>query len=138
MTLHIACDILETLTQHAEAEFPNECCGILIGRQDPDWSCVKRVVPADNIAESDRRRAYQIDWRTLFEVIRSARRGPDEVVGFYHSHPDGTARPSQRDEASAWIDHSYLILSVQEGRCTGITSWRTGHQGASFQQERLS
>jgi len=138
MTLHLDQDTFDALRRHAVEAFPNECCGILIGRHEDTCAYVGHIVAADNIAEGDRTRSYQIDWKTLFNTIRTARDTPNEVIGFYHSHPDGSNTPSKRDVASAWIGYAYVILPVTEGVCGHPSAWRVAHEGASFERETIT
>jgi len=112
--------------EHAQREFPYECCGILIGRRHRGRIRVGRVVPSENIAEGNRFTNYQIDWKTLLETRRSLRGEPCEIVGFYHSHPDGTARPSRRDEEFVWAEHVYLIVPVLRGKVGFPGAWYAG------------
>ncbi len=138
MTLVIDPTMLDTLVAHAHRDYPNECCGILVGvRSGPD-RFVHRVVPAANIAIGDRRRNYQIDWKTLLATQRDARHACLQIVGFYHSHPDGSTRPSRRDLDHAWPDCSYLILAVWGGKCTGSASWRSNDSRRSFEPESVT
>jgi len=117
-------DVADRLVEHAHRAYPAECCGSLIGRPDGAATIVQRCFPAENIAQADRRRSYQIDWRSLFNAFREARAAGLRVVGFYHSHPDGSAEPSVRDQAEAWIDHPYLIVSLHPPQRPRITCWR--------------
>ena len=135
--IRIPQSVFEALIRHAQREDPRECCGVLIGRCIGDDAWVEGTVDARNIAENDRRRNYQIDWHTLLTTARSVRHEPEQIVGFYHSHPDGSIRPSERDRREAWLDHSYVILSMGEGRCLTITSWRVRHQSGAFEPEPL-
>ncbi len=138
-SLHIGQSVLESLLAHAGCDYPDECCGILVGRAGGPDVYVDRAIPANNIAEGDRATSYQLDWRTLFSSVRSARTSPGhgQMVGFYHSHPDGSAEPSQRDRQAAWPDYSYLIVSMSDGRCTAVTSWRIPGEGKAFQPEPI-
>ncbi len=138
MTLHIGQSVLDALLRHASNEFPCECCGILIGCRSGADSFVDHAVAARNIAEGDRRKGYQIDWKTLFTAVRQTRLTPDEMIGFYHSHPDGSQRPSGRDLESAWAGYSYVIVPVVEGRATGVRSWRRTSGQASLEQEPMN
>ncbi|UCC29763.1 MAG: M67 family metallopeptidase [Phycisphaerales bacterium] len=137
MTVHISQSVLERLSRHAVRELPDECCGILMGRRNGSDAAVRRAVPANNIAESDRRNSYQVDWETLFAALRTARPGPGEIVGFYHSHPDGSTTPSQRDRELIWPGRSYIIVSITDRECSAVTSWRAPHTGVPFQREPL-
>ena len=135
MNLVIDPTLLSTLVAHAERDYPNECCGILVGARRGLDRIIHRVVQSNNITEGDRRRNYQVDWKTLLRTQRQARAYQMEIVGFYHSHPDGSARPSQRDLDHAWSDCSYLILAVVAGRVVDSASWRSHDGRRTFEFE---
>ncbi len=138
-SLYIGQSVFQSLVAHAKRDYPNECCGILIGRTDGLDVYANRAVQAENIADGDRSRSYQIDWRTLFSTVRSVRRshGQEQLVGFYHSHPDGSAEPSCRDAETAWEDYSYVIVSMSDGWCSSVTSWRIPRECTSFEREQI-
>ena len=138
MSIHIDQAVLESLQRHAVREYPDECCGILIGLRQDQQVHVTRVVEAKNIAEERRGQRYQIDWKTLFSTLRAVRNQPEDFVGFYHSHPDGSVSPSERDRERAWINFSYVILTMVDGRCADVTGWRIPVEGASFDREDLT
>lgn len=129
--------VVSALMGHARREYPRECCGILIGRHVGDEARVERAVEAENIAANDRRKSYQIDWRTLLATTRSVRATRERIVGFYHSHPDGSSRPSRRDRQEAWLDHSYVILTMRDGLCAAVTGWRVHSDAGEFEPELL-
>lgn len=108
---------------HARSEFPCECCGILVGQRSGVGVIIERIVPAQNITESDPFSSYQVDWKTLIETRRELRSGTSEIVGFYHSHPDGTPRPSGRDGRFAWSGHAYLIIPVSRWEVGRVAAW---------------
>ena len=137
MTIHIGRPIVESLVQHARRDYPEECCGVLLGRQRSTHVYVSRLIQADNISEEDRSKTYQVDWKALFAAIRAARRGGDKLIGFYHSHPDGSTAPSRRDRELAWLDHSYVIVPAPGGRGGEVTSWRVPREDAPFEPERM-
>lgn len=138
MTLHFDQDTIDALRCHAVEAWPHECCGVLIGCHEDRGAYVRRAVAAANIAEGDRTRNYQIDWKTLFNTIRTARDTPDEVIGFYHSHPDGSNSPSKRDAESAWLGYVYVILPMAEGICSHPTAWRVAHENGPFEHETVT
>lgn len=99
---------------------------------------MERIVAAENIADGDRRRNYQIDWKTLFATVRRVRQELCEMIGFYHSHLDGSAEPSRKDAELAWLDHSYVILLLVDLEVLSVTSWRIPNEGASsFEPEAI-
>ena len=83
------------MRSQAAAAYPEECCGILIGKREPESIVVSRVVRCANAApRPDRGRRFEIHPRTLLKVVRDLRDSDEEVVGFYHSHPDSSAKLS--------------------------------------------
>lgn len=121
------------ITQHARDAYPEECCGILLGQRAGDRSFVSRAVSAENIVEGDRRRSYQIDWRTLLDTFRRVRGTDEAVLGFYHSHPDGSTAPSRRDAIDAWIDHFYVLIPIIATAVYDPTCWLITREGGPFQ-----
>jgi proteasome lid subunit RPN8/RPN11 len=115
--------VLERLRQHATLSYPDECCGILIGGRDrhashgvgSDAVFVSREVRCANTVEGpDRRRRFAIDPRALLDVIKGLRESDEEIVGFYHSHPDTDAKLSSTDLTfvSLWPETVWIVLSV--------------------------
>lgn len=135
--LHINRLTLAAMIAHARRAFPEECCGVLIGRAADGTVEVERAVPAKNIARGSRRKGYQIDWTTLLTVSRQSRQDGLRIVGFYHSHPSGSSVPSVRDINHAWPEVSYLILPMHAGRCTAHTSWRRCNGEGCLVEEEL-
>lgn len=138
MTLHINTNAMDTLKCHAQDASPNECCGILVGTCNDKTSKLASIIPAENVATTDRRISYQIDWKTLFNTIRSVRSTSRQVLGFYHSHPDGSTEPSRRDRETAWIGYIYVILPVVRGVCGNATAWCVEYENAHFERVTLT
>ncbi len=137
MSLYISQTDLDRLLEEARTALPEECCGLLIGRREGGDTYIDRIIPAGNIAEADRSKNYQIDWLTLFQTIRRTRDDKDGIIGFYHSHPDGSATPSTRDTESAWIDHSYVIVPAGRHARSAPVSWRIPTGGIRFEKEPI-
>lgn len=115
---------LKTIEQHAEETYPNEGCGALLGRVSGDENVVEDVVRCANVRASSRTR-YEINPRELVRIQREARQQGQEIIGFYHSHPDHPAMWSRTDLAEAhWIGCSYVIVSVNEGKAVEVKSYR--------------
>jgi proteasome lid subunit RPN8/RPN11 len=114
--------------EEAAATLPEECCGILLGRRDGDRAVVHRVLPVDNARRRDREHGYEVDPRDLIAARRRGRRQGLDIVGFFHSHPDGTPRPSRTDAGAAWPEASYVIVA-RAGAAWTVTCWRRGADG---------
>ena len=129
---------LQTIGRHAAMTSPEECCGVLIGRSMHETTLVERVLSVGNASPGDRQeryRRYQIPPETVLAAHKEARALGLEVVGYYHSHPDGPARPSEADRENAWPGVSYLIVSVKGRQVVETRSWRLGDMG--FEEEEI-
>jgi proteasome lid subunit RPN8/RPN11 len=108
---------LDGLRQHGEETYPHECCGVLLGQVDGDARVVSSVVRCGNTRNDSPQNRYHIDPRELIRVQREARERGQDIVGFYHSHPDHPAKWSATDLAEAhWFGCSYVITSVEKGK----------------------
>jgi len=114
-----------SLRQHGEETYPHECCGVLLGQfGDDGWRTVTRSVRCGNTRDDSPHNRYGIDPRELIRIQRDGRERGEEIVGFYHSHPDHPAQWSPTDLAEAhWFGCSYLITSVEQGRATVTNSF---------------
>lgn len=131
---------------HAASTYPEECCGFLLGVADADGGevHVHRVLPARNEHPDRRDCRYLIAPETVLAARREARSLGLEVVGYYHSHTDGSAEPSAHDLRDAWPATSYLIVPVEDGVAGTPRSWRLDPRslqeadGAAFVEETVS
>lgn len=106
-------ELLAEMRRLAEAAYPEECCGLLVGRREAEAIVVFRLAPSPNVAEGDRRRTFEVSPQVRFDLMRELQGGAEEIVGHYHSHPDGAAEPSATDLAMAWEpDLAWVILAV--------------------------
>ena len=114
--LRLPSSALEEIRRHARETYPEECCGFLIAAADPDDPRAPRevlsVLRASNDYQGERRRRFVIAPEELRLLERQLEGHPNVVGGFYHSHPDHLARPSQFDQEHAWPWYSYLVVSV--------------------------
>ena len=108
----------DDLRRHGEETYPHECCGVLLGRFEDDGSkTVARAVRCGNTREDSPHDRYHIDPKELIRIQREGRERGEDIVGFYHSHPDHPAQWSTTDLAEAhWIGCSYVITSVEKGK----------------------
>jgi proteasome lid subunit RPN8/RPN11 len=122
------------IRRHGEETYPHECCGALIGRA----GVISHAEPLPNTTEEGPRRRFLVrpsDYR-LAEQRASERGG--ELLGFYHSHPDHPARPSQFDLDHAWPTFAYVIVAVAGGRAGDMTVWFLKEDRSSFDEGELN
>jgi proteasome lid subunit RPN8/RPN11 len=153
MAILLNAEQLESIRSHGEREYPNECCGMLLGRADGASKEVSEVVPLRNLRhdsaraqellplespgrESEKNR-FLIDPQEQVRVEKDARGRGLDVLGYYHSHPDHPARPSNYDREHAWPWYSYVIVSVEQGEAADTTSWVLSEDRACFDPEPL-
>ena len=114
---------IDDLKRLAKGAYPEEFCAILLGRGEGEDVRVVQVVAAENVAERPGS-GYAIAPGALIAAEKDGRPKGLRVVGFAHSHPEGTAAPSARDEEVAfWPECVYGIVGVD-----GVRWWRMGAQ----------
>jgi proteasome lid subunit RPN8/RPN11 len=113
------------IRSHGEATYPHECCGVILGRTDDDGDrIVTSTAPCGNTRTDSPQNRYNIDPRELVRIQREGRERGEDIVGFYHSHPDHPAHWSPTDLAEAhWIGCSYVITSVDQGKAAVTNSF---------------
>ncbi len=116
----------DALRQHGEETYPHECCGVLLGHfEDDDAKTVSRIARCGNTREDSPHNRYHIDPKELIRIQREGRERGEDIVGFYHSHPDHPARWSTTDLAEAhWFGCSYVITSVEKGKAVTSNSFK--------------
>jgi proteasome lid subunit RPN8/RPN11 len=125
--------LLHQIHQHLESGYPNEACGVMLGK----GGVITEVVSADNQRTDSARNRYLIDPLMYLKLEKDADRRGLDVLGIYHSHPDVAARPSQFDLDHAWPNFSYLIVSVVKGKAVESNSWRLRDDRSAFDQEAV-
>jgi proteasome lid subunit RPN8/RPN11 len=125
MALKIPGALYNQLRRHGEATYPHECCGVLVGQfGEAAIKTVKTVVECGNTRTDSPANRYHIDPIDLVRIQRGALLAGDDIVGFYHSHPDHPARWSTTDLAEAhWTGCSYVITSIEKGRAVLTNSF---------------
>lgn len=121
----------EDLRRHGEETYPHECCGVLLGSFAEDGGrIVTSTARCGNTRIDSPQNRYNIDPRELVRIQREGRERGEEIVGFYHSHPDHPAQWSQTDFAEAhWIGCSYVITNVEKGKATVTNSFALVGEG---------
>jgi proteasome lid subunit RPN8/RPN11 len=115
----------DAIRRHGEETYPHECCGILLGHTQEDGTrVVTSVARAGNTRIDSLHNRYNIDPRDQIRIQREARERGEDVIGYYHSHPDHPARWSPTDLAEAhWPGLSYVITSVEKSKATATNSF---------------
>jgi proteasome lid subunit RPN8/RPN11 len=105
------------LRHHGEETYPHECCGVLLGQIENDIRTVTTVARCGNTRTDSPQNRYHIDPKELLRIQREGRSRNEDIIGFYHSHPDHPARWSSTDLQEAhWFGCSYVITSVEKGK----------------------
>ncbi len=117
MSLILSRALYDDLRTHGEEIYPNECCGILLGRADSGGIHVTSLLRAGNTRTDSAHNRYHIAPEELIAAQRQARNSGLDIVGFYHSHPDHPAQWSITDFAEAhWFGCAYVITAVAKGK----------------------
>ena len=122
------------IRRHGEETYPHECCGALVGVGDR----VKAAMPLPNMTEEGPRRRFLVRPADYRMAERQAVEAGGELLGFYHSHPDHPARPSQFDLDHAWPNFAYVIVSVASGTARDMTVWWLKEDRTSFEEGDLN
>jgi proteasome lid subunit RPN8/RPN11 len=122
--LKLGQSLFESIRRHGEETYPHECCGVLLGQIDGDQRVVTSVVRAGNTRVDSPQNRYNIDPKELIRIQRAGRERGQDIIGFYHSHPEHPAQWSQTDLAEAhWFGCSYVITSVEKGKAVLTNSF---------------
>ncbi|MEI9977883.1 MAG: M67 family metallopeptidase [Edaphobacter sp.] len=134
----------EALRAHGEETYPNECCGVLLGKNVAGiapTNSVQQIVRAGNTRTDSAHNRYNIAPQELVKIQRQARTAGLDIVGFYHSHPDHPAQWSPTDFAEAhWIGCSYIITSIEKGKAATTNSFLltgTEEDNKKFEDEAI-
>ena len=133
--MKIARSALEAIKAHGAEGYPDEVCGILVGpRGSRAATAAKR---ARNIIVERARDRYEIDPRDHIRIQREADADGQDIVGYYHSHPDHPAQASRFDTERAWSGYVYLIVSVGSGEAVDANAFVAEKDGGPFLPEAL-
>ena len=148
--LRLSTEIAAQIRSHSAETYPNECCGALLGRDGEAKEAVSTagpqltarevlaLFPLVNRRDDSPRNRFSVTSEDVRDAERAAREEGLEVIGWYHSHPDHPARPSQYDRDHAWPWYSYIIVSVANGHPQDMTSWRLRDDRTDFASEEIA
>jgi proteasome lid subunit RPN8/RPN11 len=132
--LTITVDVDRGIRSHGQETYPFECCGALVGRDDQ----VTAIVALPNTTEEGPRRRFLVRPSDYREAERRAGELGAELLGFYHSHPDHPARPSQYDLDHAWPTFAYVLVAVAAGVAGDMTVWFLKDDRSIFEEGSLN
>lgn len=137
--MHANESILDAIRSHGADAYPEEGCGFLIGTVDDGQNHVHSIRRVANRQPENRERRYQITPDDYREAQDEAQAQDLDIVGFYHSHPDHPARPSETDLAEATFPgYTYVIVSVRDGTPTDLTAWSLAPDRSQFNPEDIT
>src|SRR4051794_28540156 len=126
------------IKSHGESTYPNECGGMLIGRfEDGGAKAIVETFPLENSSEENQRNRVLLLPKDVLRAEKYARENKLDVIGYYHSHPDDRAVPSQYDLDHALPVWSYIIVSVLEGKAVDVRSWEMENDRSKFNAEEI-
>ena len=144
-------EVARRIRRHGAETFPHECCGALLGRDsafeeksgardDAPGETSREVLelfPLINRRDDSPRNRFAVTAEDVRDAEKAAGEKGLEVIGWYHSHPDHPARPSQFDREHAWPWYSYVIVSVMSGEPAEMTSWRLNDDREDYSPENI-
>jgi len=121
----ISGEVLDEIKIEGEKAYPNECCGVLLGVLAEDGNkSVTQILPIVNeFSQGEQYHRFLITPENMLDAEKKARSLKLDVLGFYHSHPDHPAKPSDYDRDHALPFYSYIITAVEKGKANQTTSW---------------
>ncbi len=137
--IHINQHLVNRMLKEAKTAYPHECCGLFVGTISDSGKKVYEVYPVENkntVRAADR---YEIDPKEFDRIDREAAKKGWSITGIYHSHPDHPAEPSafDKDCASAWVEYSYIIISVKNGVDDELRCWRFDTGRKDIEEEEV-
>ena len=137
--LVLAINLEQEIRDHGARDYPHECCGAMLGAdKDAAGREVRALFPLINRRDDSPRNRFSITPEDFRAAERAAAERGLDLLGWYHSHPDHPARPSEFDREHAWPWYSYVIVSVDGGVPKDLTSWQLEDDRSKFQPEAIS
>ena len=125
------------MVKHVRESYPDECCGLLLGKQCPEKNEVLEIYRAENLNKERAKDRYELNPADFLKADRYSQEKKMQIVGIYHSHPDHPARPSVVDTERAWEGYSYVIVAVEGGKSCEANSFVLNNGTKQFEQEEL-
>jgi len=129
---------VRAIEAHAEQTYPNECGGMLLGSFGEDGKrSVTEIFPLENSSDENQQNRILLLPKDVLRAERRAHETKVDVIGYYHSHPEDEAVPSQYDLDHALPVWSYIIVSVRAEKAVDIRSWQMEDDRSRFNEEPI-
>ena len=135
--LKISDELLRQIHAHGVETYPHECCGALLGSDGDSSREVFGLLPLANRRDDSPRNRFEVTPDDVRLAEKTALERRLELIGWYHSHPDAPAKPSEFDREHAWPWYSYIIVSVQKREPRDTTSWRLRDDRSGYEPEAI-
>jgi proteasome lid subunit RPN8/RPN11 len=138
MTIKLNQEQIDAIARHSEQDYPGECCGIMLGDDDGNERTVVALLPQTNQSDAaEQYHRFLITPEMMLTAEKEARARHLDVIGFYHSHPEDEARPSNFDREHAWPWYSYIVVRVRDHTYDKMASWRLEDDRSRFIEEQI-
>ena len=135
--IRVEAEAWAAMVAHAEATFPNECCGAMIGKIDGESKVVTRALPMENAYTGTQEDRYELRPEDLLKADRDARAAGMDLIGIFHSHPDCDAYFSKTDLENSCPWYSFVVLSVKGGKFDHAASFLPNADQTAAEKEEL-
>jgi proteasome lid subunit RPN8/RPN11 len=136
-TLTLNESVAREIRAYGVGTYPHECCGALLGAEEGAHREVRALHKLINRRTDSPRNRFSVTAEDVRDAERAAEQAGLEVVGWYHSHPDHPALPSEFDREHAWPWYSYVIVSIVAGEPQAMASWRLTDDRMRFEPEKI-
>ena len=135
--LKLRSDLAAKIQAHGMQTYPHECCGAILGRDANGSREVMALLPLANRRDDSPRNRFEVTPDDVQLAEKTARERKIELIGWYHSHPDAPAKPSEFDREHAWPWYSYIIISIRTGQPREMNSWRLQDDRTGYDSEAI-
>ena len=135
--IRIGSDAWRLMVEHAEAVFPNECCGAMLGSSDGETKSVSAALPLENVHQGPQAVRYELRPEDLLRAEKEARARGMDLIGIFHSHPDHDAYFSTTDLKNSCPWYSFVVMSVKAGRYDHAKSFLPNMEQTEAPEEAL-
>lgn len=141
MKLEYSHELFDAMVAHLESCYPHEGCGIIAGVSRAEGKRVAIIRPATNLNNERAHDRYEMDMQEYLKLQDEVDGSTNEIIGFFHSHPDHPAAPSETDRVRAveayGYGYSYVIVAIHNGKLKLATSWVLNDDNDTFDEEEI-